>query len=451
MDIQNTNKLNTDIRCFINTFFTHFFIEKNVNKVVSMVSDHICFFLSSEICSGHNKFNFKDMLSLEFKNSPATLSFDFTNYYEHKLSESNLFNVFCTIERYVSDDIQSDCKVSSYITITITNINGTYVISSLHISDMENRSVVNNYLGLSFAPNTTHHLNRKSSHELMKVLSGILPVGIIGVFLDDDLSLFVVNDKMLEIVDYTYQEYLEDTNGLFGSTIHPDDISVIETILQTLKHSNQYEAEYRIRKKDGSYIWIYDVGRKIITDDGREAIICGIIDITKRVELGNKLYNETLTDSLTNAYNRKGAKILLNQKLENIRSYTFLIMDIDHFKAVNDIYGHYVGDQILSFISKVLIRTFRESDIIIRLGGDEFAIFLESCSNRKIIEKKLENISEQYQNKVAECCPLSNSTLSFGGIISKTKYSFEELYSQADKILYEVKYNSKGSYKLKDI
>ena len=451
MEQLHTSNNDTDLRHFFHTFFTYYLIDKHTDTLSSMVADDISFVLSKGTFSGYKKSQFLTLLPKAFAYNIAIKSFQITQYQETHLPNSNISHIFCTMEKYEANKLCDADTITSYITMTVMQTKHSYVISQLHISDIENTSVMNNYLGLYFAPNTIHHLNKKSRNELMKVLSEMLPVGIIGIFLDYDFSLFVINDKMLEMIDYTYEEYLEATHGQFGNSIHPEDMYIVDEILNTLKNSDSYDVEYRIRRKDGSYIWIHDMGRKIITDDGREAIICGLIDITKRMEDKLNLYHETLTDPLTKAYNRKGANLLVNQKLQSTHSYSFLAMDIDNFKSVNDIYGHAMGDELLVYISKLLTTSFRESDIIIRLGGDEFALFLDSCSNKKILEKKLNTICKLYKEKVLSCCPNSHSTLSFGGVIGTKNISFEELYLQADAILYKIKKTTKNGYLIKDL
>lgn len=451
MDILTKETNAQDVSNFINTFFRYYFIEKNIDKLLPMVTDDFCFFLPSEAYSGHTKYSFQKMLPIEYKTLPSFSDFQVLDYHESHQEESNTWNVFCTIKKFFIDDFQNSSTISSYITIAIVRKKEQYFVSNLHITEADGIYNMNQQLGLEFAPGTVHHLNKQNRYELIKVLSSMIPVGIVGVFLDELFSLFSINDKMLEMLGYTYKEYLAATDGFFGKFIHKDDLYIIHTILEKVELDNQYEAEYRLQKKDGSYIWVYDIGRKIITDDGKEAIICGLIDITQRVEAKNDLYNETLIDDLTKTYNRKGAKVLLNEKLKTVSSYAFLLMDIDHFKAVNDLYGHSIGDQMLTFISNILINSFLTKDVIIRLGGDEFAIFVNSCSDPELLKEKLTKISQKYKEKVAQLCPNSYSTLSFGGIITQRKLTFEELYLKADKILYEVKYKYKGNSKIQSI
>lgn len=160
---------------------------------------------------------------------------------------------------------------------------------------------------------------------------------------------------------------------------------------------------------------------------------------------------ESVRDSLTGLYNRKGGETLVSQALQTEGQYLFLIMDIDNFKFVNDIYGHHEGDQVLKFVAEQLRQSFRSTDILFRLGGDEFVAFIHPCRSREVIEKKIRNISQKYREEIAEKYPKSRSTLSFGGVCGQTRFSFLELYQMADKILYKIKHTEKGRYEIEEI
>ncbi len=76
--------------------------------------------------------------------------------------------------------------------------------------------------------------------------------------------LYYVNERMLAYLGYTYEEFVADTKGLVMNGIHPDDLERVEQIAQPGDGSrtSEYEVKYRMKKKDGSYIWVSDVGKK---------------------------------------------------------------------------------------------------------------------------------------------------------------------------------------------
>lgn len=119
--------------------------------------------------------------------------------------------------------------------------------------------------------------------------------------------------------------------------------------------------------------------------------------------------------------------------------YTFLMIDLDNFKQVNDLYGHNTGDQMLRFTGSILKQTFRQSDVVIRVGGDEFAVLAYPCSDIQAIKRKAESVIRQYKDKAREKCPLSGTSMSIGGIHGSRPRKFLELYKLADPVLYHVK------------
>lgn len=116
-------------------------------------------------------------------------------------------------------------------------------------------------------------------------------------------------------------------------------------------------------------------------DDGRPTIIYGLIEeVTHEVEMAKTLLEQSQTDVLTGLNNRlKFEEIMKNETMRFNRGqdgYSLVFMDLDHFKSVNDTYGHDVGDQVLKRVAKLLIENFRVTDVVCRWGGEEFLILL---------------------------------------------------------------------------
>lgn len=159
---------------------------------------------------------------------------------------------------------------------------------------------------------------------------------------------------------------------------------------------------------------------------------------------------ESSRDPLTGLYNRKAGEVLINQALNNGGEYIFLLMDIDNFKAVNDVYGHLKGDMVLKYVADKIRKSFRDTDVVFRLGGDEIVTFIYPCKNRQAIEEKLEKIIEDYNKNMQEYFSCISSSLSWGGIFSGRKRTFTELYQTADKIMYQVKRRGGKGYLIQE-
>lgn len=99
-----------------------------------------------------------------------------------------------------------------------------------------------------------------------------------------------------------------------------------------------------------------------------------------------QLYEEAITDSLTRLYHHKYFKLRINEEIERAKRYqhplSLLMLDLDHFKEINDRYGHQIGDNILKKIADILKTKTRRVDIVARYGGEEFAIILPETGTK---------------------------------------------------------------------
>lgn len=178
--------------------------------------------------------------------------------------------------------------------------------------------------------------------------------------------------------------------------------------------------------------------------------------IDKMKEDKQRLFEKTQIDSLTGVYNREACENLVVEYLKerDVSLYcAFIIIDIDHFKQINDHFGHKIGDNLLVDFSKVLNKVFSNNDIISRLGGDEFIIFIKDIEEYNIvnIEKKLKKLCELMDKKVEHDNITQRISISLGCAITKSNKNFNELYTIADGLLYEVKRNGRNGYKIKKV
>lgn len=166
------------------------------------------------------------------------------------------------------------------------------------------------------------------------------------------------------------------------------------------------------------------------------------IDIEKKQELARE--HAASRDPLTNVLNRTAFEHLVNSYMQEAEhpSGALVVVDLDHFKAVNDTYGHPEGDDALKRLTQILITTFRRQDIIGRLGGDEFLVFIKDITDRSILAKRMDEL--YHSLRVSEGIPI---TCSAGiTLISETDFSYEESLKQADVALYQSKLKGRNIY-----
>lgn len=154
-------------------------------------------------------------------------------------------------------------------------------------------------------------------------------------------------------------------------------------------------------------------------------------------------------DPLTGIYNRGGGSALIRSCVEQHESGTFMIIDIDDFKIVNDCYGHQKGDDILKEVAKTLQASFKQTDIVMRMGGDEFIVYALGMVDYAVSCKRLEQLGEAIRAIMISKKDGRFVTVSVGGAINDGSYpDYESLYKAADQYLYKTKAKGKDGYSL---
>ncbi|HBT4745901.1 TPA: diguanylate cyclase [Klebsiella pneumoniae] len=162
-------------------------------------------------------------------------------------------------------------------------------------------------------------------------------------------------------------------------------------------------------------------------------MLCIIHDITEEVHLKKELEFSAAHDPLTGLLNRREFHRLVEAPTFIPRGYCLLLIDIDHFKSINDIHGHQKGDEVLLVLSRILETSVDREDKIYRWGGEEFLLFLpHSPIGRALI------LAEGIRQAVSEYQTLS-VTVSIGVAEHHDGETVEQLFSRVDKALYAAK------------
>jgi diguanylate cyclase (GGDEF)-like protein/PAS domain S-box-containing protein len=184
-----------------------------------------------------------------------------------------------------------------------------------------------------------------------------------------------------------------------------------------------------------------------IESDGRSLLLSIIHDITDRIQLEEKLKEISIHDPLTNVFNRR----YIFDRLEGIYSeylrddnvFSVLIIDLDHFKNVNDTLGHQAGDFVLVEFTKIIKSYLRAYDLIGRYGGEEFIIIFINTRKEHVLSK-VGGLLDTIRNTIF-VYKEANVKITFSGGISdssefeKSTFSIEKIIEAADNRLYEAK------------
>lgn len=214
-------------------------------------------------------------------------------------------------------------------------------------------------------------------------------------------------------------------------------------LLKKIDQNGQASFEARHRSKGDDELLVWTNSRRI-EYDGLPAILSICRDISERKRMENKLRNLAITDPLTGAKNRR---YFINRGKEELaRSLRYgtplcvLLLDIDHFKQVNDTHGHDGGDEVLKSLTQKAQMVLRETDIFARFGGEEFAALLVQTSQQDALltaERLRIAIEEMSLSQISSTFSI---TVSIGVVLfDDSDGSIEELIKRADQAMYRAK------------
>ena len=278
---------------------------------------------------------------------------------------------------------------------------------------------------------------------------GLASQPLVGIVLIEDGRITYSNARFDEMFGYCAHEIRE--LGPLGLT-HEDDRAVVAQSIRRREsgESDQVDSVFRGVRKDGSVIDIECHGG-VMNIAGKSVLVSLMSDITERTraeraaqDLQERLRDEATLDALTGLHNRGYLEDALHRELilaaRAHRPVSVIIADIDHFKAVNDRFGHLAGDEALRGFGALLARHARGSDIACRYGGDEFVLVLPGMPAANAAQR-----AEQLRRELA--LPPSEEarsrvvvTASFGiATFPHDGHSVEELIAAADRALYAAK------------
>ncbi|MDG9931291.1 MULTISPECIES: sensor domain-containing diguanylate cyclase [Pseudomonas] len=242
---------------------------------------------------------------------------------------------------------------------------------------------------------------------------------------------------------------LADYNEWLNS-IYPDDMEYAARSLQSVLEVGSVEQrEYRIIRGDGEVRWLSD--KCFISPpslfDGRSLIVGIAEDITEKKTLQGELHRLATSDVLTGASNRRHffecAEALFAESCSSGRPLSFLLLDIDDFKKINDSHGHQAGDRVLQRVAHCAAYVLRRDDLFGRIGGEEFAAIFPNCD-----AQQARQVAERLQREVQRL-QFSNDGETFGVTISQgitvrgEGDELDDLYARADAAMYQAKRQGK--------
>lgn len=271
-----------------------------------------------------------------------------------------------------------------------------------------------------------------------------------------------MNDQFWRFLGYDPEEK-SALSREWQSLIHPEDLqtAISNFNAHCADPRHPYDQIVRYIHANGSTVWVRCRGMAIRDETGKAVRMLGVhVGLTELKEAEQRLTSQTdellrmqeelrrlaSCDELTGLYNRRAlhehADWVLVDAQRRSESVSMLLIDIDHFKDVNDKYGHLVGDSVLSTLSAILKESARAHDFVARFGGEELLILLPNTGieeSIKAAERVRSAIATTDQLFIPVTVSVGASTLLPAENIQHTAMAFNEMLSRADKALYEAK------------
>lgn len=258
---------------------------------------------------------------------------------------------------------------------------------------------------------------------------------------------FIISDRFNRIIDMNpsaAEIFQVKANAMLGQPI--ENLLTDWHQIPNAKAVEQSNYTININRKGKSYYYELKVSKL----QNKQAVNMGTIvilrDVTERVELLEEVQQLATLDGLTKIYNRRHfyqlAQRVFSQSIRYHRPVSILLMDIDHFKIINDSYGHLAGDEVLKCFANICNKSIRESDILARFGGEEFIIMMPETGATNAV-KVAERLRDQLANtQVSWNQHKINVTVSIGTASlppGAAPIYLDALIDQADQALYHAK------------
>ena len=274
------------------------------------------------------------------------------------------------------------------------------------------------------------HQNQESLWEILfeQAIDGI-------VVMDRSGKVYRSNKRFADMLGYTMEE-MQDLH------VWDWDRQFTKEELQDWMYatsSGDVRFETRHVRKNGITIDV-EISVNITTINGQTLALCICRDVTERKLIEEQIYIIATTDSLTGTLNRREGLRILTYEMDRAKRYatplSVAIFDIDHFKRINDTFGHDVGDDVLKAVSQLAKDNIRAVDSIARWGGEEFLILLTQTdlSAARTVAEKLHQAMETYRFDA-----LDSMTASFGVTEFTSTDDSRSLLKRADMALYKAK------------
>ncbi len=269
---------------------------------------------------------------------------------------------------------------------------------------------------------------------------------------------FYCSARCSTILGMSEEEVIDSPERWFDR-VHPDDLNHLRTRLDAHLGgaAGSFECEHRLLNGFADPHWVLARGRAVRDLDGRITSMAGfLMDVTDRRRNEEQAIHKSLHDELTSLANRglfidRVERALVVPNRDGGGNVSVLFVDLDHFKRVNDLYGHSAGDQVLIEVARRLESVLRPGDTVARLGGDEFGILLMNVRGADLAIHVAERVLDLVSKPVAVGRNETVVKASIGIAMSDTGYKdAASIIEDADLAMYRAKSMGRSRYEVCD-
>ncbi|MET3683144.1 diguanylate cyclase (GGDEF)-like protein/PAS domain S-box-containing protein [Alkalibacillus flavidus] len=322
-----------------------------------------------------------------------------------------------------------DVDITMTPIIVEDNVIGVYVILK-DITDQRNaeRTLMKNQ--------ERFRMIAESSHDLITLV-------------DDNGIIQYASPSYKTILGFAPEQFIGES---LLHKLHEEDGADILSAFEHAKRTGEPVAiEFRQRHQNGDWLW-FELQAKPIYDENHEfhQMVVVTRNISDRKAYENELKSFAFHDPLTGLPNRRKFKQKLLDhvnKSEDVGQYAVLMFDIDDFKAVNDTYGHDIGDEVIKEFGRRIESSLRDHDLVARMGGDEFIALLTGIQTEKDALEVVQRIQKVLEKEWEIADRHISLTTSVGIVLPDDEtVTDEELIKLADNALYDAKALGKDTY-----
>ena len=285
---------------------------------------------------------------------------------------------------------------------------------------------------------SAERLLQQDLHDSERRYADLVESGLGMVWMHDlDGRLLRVNAAMAQALGYEREELLGRNLGEF---IAEESQAVFEEYLERAHNLRRDAGVIHLVARNGERrVWQY---RSVYYPDAEPMpyVLGSAQDVTLRQQYESRLREQNVRDALTQCYNRRYLELFSTRAAREQR-WGCVVVDVDHFKQINDQHGHHRGDEVLREIAALLQRNSRAGDAVVRLGGDEFAVILTQASDES---------AREITTRLSAASAVAPASFSLGWAVREDDEPLDSTLRRADKALLRARMEQRGMHAFDD-